>query len=203
MMIIWAAMEEQNLAQRYSVKSRFWSTAKPPATSWELKREGDSGRRSQAEFAQTWVVVGTPPQRPMIFALAFRNRQIVDAGDTQSHQAVFVEFPVLVAIAAKPMAAVVVPLVGKAHGYAVVAKRPELLDQPVVQFARPFTRQERLDGVASLQELGAVAPATIFGIGKRDPSGLASVPRVLGHARLLGRGFQAKGRQGRSVHGFR
>src|SRR5882672_6977132 len=200
MTIICAAMEEQNLAQRYRAKSRFLSTANPPWTPWELKREGDSERRSQAQFTQTWVVVGTAPQRPMIFALTFRNRQIVDAGDTQSHQAVLVEFPVFVAVAAKPMTAVVVPLVGKSHGYSVLAKRPEFFNQPIVEFAGPLAREKRLDGIAALQKFGAVAPTTVGRIGKRDPSGVARVPRVLRHARFLGRGFQGKGRQGWSVH---
>jgi hypothetical protein len=86
MMIICAAMEEQNLAQKNSEKSRLMNTANPPAAPRELKRAGDSERRSQAEFAQCRVVVGTAPQRPMIFELTLRNRQIVDAGDTQSHQ---------------------------------------------------------------------------------------------------------------------
>ena len=35
---------------------------------------------------------------------------------------VLVEFPVLVAIAAKPVSAIVVPFVGEAHGDAVVGK---------------------------------------------------------------------------------
>lgn len=72
--------------------------------------------------------------------LCLLNRRIVDAGDAAAHQAVGVEFPVLVAVGAIPMAAVVVPFVGKAHGDAVVAKAPELLDQPVVQLALPFAR---------------------------------------------------------------
>src|SRR5713226_5347937 len=106
------------------------------------------------------MLVGTAPERPMIFALSFGNRQIVDAGDTQSHQAVLVEFPVFVAVTAKPMTAVVVPFVGKTHANSVIAKGPDLLDQPVVELARPLARQKRLNGIASLQEFGAVAPAT-------------------------------------------
>ena len=71
----------------------------------------------------------------MIFALALLDRQIVDAGDAQAHQAVFVEFPVLVAIAAKPVAAIVMPFIGEAHGDAVVAEGPDFLDQAVVELA--------------------------------------------------------------------
>src|SRR5271170_2345341 len=113
MMIICAAIEEQNLAHRYSVKSRFSRTANPPATPLELKGQRICKRHhSQPEFTQRRVVVGPTSQRPVIAAIAFRNRQIIDAGDAQSHEPVLVELPVFIAIAAKPMAAVVVPLVG-------------------------------------------------------------------------------------------
>ena len=107
------------------------------------------------------MIVGTAAERPVIFALALRDRQIVDAGDAPPHQPVLVELPVLVAVAAEPVAAVVVPLIGEAHGDAVVAERPELLDQAVVELAVPFARQKRLDGRAALQELRAVAPAAV------------------------------------------
>jgi len=59
----------------------------------------------------------------VILAFALLDRKIVDAGDAQAHQAAFVEFPILVAIAAEPMAAVVVPFIGKAHGDAIFGGR--------------------------------------------------------------------------------
>ena len=120
------------------------------------------------------MIVRPPAQRPVVLALALRDRQVVDAGDARAHQAVLVEFPVLVAVAAEPLAAVVVPLVGEAHGDAVLAEGPEFLDQPVVEFARPFAGQERLDRLAALQELGAVAPAAVRRIGERDARGVAA-----------------------------
>src|SRR5258708_19876954 len=135
----------------------------------------------------------------MIFALSFGDRQIVDAGDAQSHQSVLVEFPVFVPVAAKPMTAVVVPLVGKTHGNSVLAKGPELLDQAIVELARPLARQKRLNGIAPLQEFGAVAPATVRGIGKRNASRVARVPRVFRHSSLLCCGFQSKRRYRRAI----
>ena len=78
------------------------------------------------------MVIGASTEEPVIFALAVFDRQIVDAGDPLSHQALFVEFPILVAIATKPIAGIVVPFICKAHGYPVVAKRPDLLDQPIL-----------------------------------------------------------------------
>src|SRR4249920_3474677 len=96
--------------------------------------------RSQPEFAQRRVTIGTAAERPMVLAVRLRQRQVVDAGDAHPHQAVLVELPIFVAVAAVPMAAVVVPLIGKSHGDAVFAKGPDFLDQPVVEFARPFAR---------------------------------------------------------------
>src|ERR1700730_12269906 len=94
----------------------------------------------EAEIAQGRVIVGAAAERPVVFALALFDRQIVDAGDAQTHQAMFVEFPVLDAIAAEPVAAVVVPLIGKAYGDAVLSIGPDLLDQAVIEFALPFAR---------------------------------------------------------------
>ena len=65
---------------------------------------------SKSEIAQGRVIVGTTTKRPVVAALAVSDRKIVDAGNAQAHQAVLVEFPILVAVAAKPITAVVVPL---------------------------------------------------------------------------------------------
>ena len=78
------------------------------------------------------MVIGASTEEPVIFALAIFNRQIVDAGDPPSHQAPFVELPILVAIATKPVARIVVPFICKAHGYPVVAKRPSCLSGKLV-----------------------------------------------------------------------
>src|SRR3984893_10672558 len=99
------------------------------------------------------MIVGAAAERPVELAFAFLDREIVDAGDAKAHQAVFVEFPILVAIAAEPVAAVVMPFIGKAHGDAVAVESPDFLDQPVVAFARPFAREKSLDGLAALEEL--------------------------------------------------
>ena len=74
------------------------------------------------------MIVGTAAERPVIFSLAFLDREIVDASNTQPHQAVLVKLPIFVAIAAKPATTVVVPLVGKANGDAIVAESPNFLD---------------------------------------------------------------------------
>src|SRR3984957_1893551 len=147
------------------------------------------------------MVIGASTEEPVIFALAIFDRQIVDAGEPPSHQALFVELPILVAIAAKPVAGIVVPFIGKAHGYPVVAKRPDLLDQPVFQLASPLAHEECLDGRAATNELGAVAPDAIHRIGKRHFGGIARVPGILGETRLLRGAFGCKRRQRWAGHG--
>ena len=65
-----------------------------------------------------------PPRRPVILALRLGDRLVVDAGVAVDHQAVVVEFPVFVAVAAVPLAGVVVPFVGEADGDAMAAEGP-------------------------------------------------------------------------------
>src|ERR1700720_198098 len=98
----------------------------------------------EAEIAERRVIVGAAAERPAVFALALFDRQIVDAGDAQTHQSMLVEFPVLVAVAAEPVAAVVVPFIGKAYGDAVLSIGPDLLDKAVVKLTLPFCASERL-----------------------------------------------------------
>src|SRR5258706_16269948 len=124
----------------------------------------------------------------MILALALLDRKVVDAGDAQPHQAMRVELPILVTVAAEPVSAVVVRLVGEAHGDAVAMERPDLLDQAIVELPVPLARQERLDGLAPLQELGAISPAAVEGIGGRNKGRDAGVPSILPQANLLGGG---------------
>ena len=99
----------------------------------------------------------------MVFALVLADRQVVDAGDAQPHQPVRVELPVLVAVAAEPVAAVVVPFIGEADGDPVLAKRPQFLDQTIVQFLGPFALQEGDDFGSAIDELRPVAPAGLAG----------------------------------------
>jgi len=80
------------------------------------------------------MVIRALAERPMIFALRFSDREIIDARQAQSHKASVVEFPVFIAIRAEPVSGIVVPLVGKAHCDAIVSESPKLLDQTIVQF---------------------------------------------------------------------
>jgi len=78
------------------------------------------------------MIVGTTAQRPVEQALLCLDRQIVGAGKAPLHEALWVEFPVLVAVAAEPLAGIVASFVGKAHRDAVIGKRPQFLDQTVI-----------------------------------------------------------------------
>src|SRR6476646_6028810 len=136
----------------------------------------------------------------MIFPLALLDREVIYAGNAPAHKALLIEFPVLVAVAAKPAAAIIMPFVGETHRDAVFAEGPDFLDQAVVKFMAPLARQERFDGGAPLKKFRAIAPATISRIGKCDTSWVARVPCVFGHSCLLGSGLGREGRKRRATH---
>src|SRR6516162_1229866 len=146
------------------------------------------------------MIGGPAPQRPVILAFAFFDWQLVDAGDAQAHQPVLIELPVLVAIAAKPIAAIVVPFVGEANRDSVLAERPNLLDQAVIELAIPLARQKCLNFRSTADKLSAIAPATVDRVGERDPSRIACVPCIFGHSRLLCSGLGTEGRQRWTIH---
>src|ERR1700739_3459035 len=98
----------------------------------------------EAEIAQAGMIVRAAAERPVIFAVGFGNRRIVDAGDPPAHQPFAVELPILVAVRAEPGAAVVMPFIGEADGDAIVGEGPQLLDQAIVELPVPFAGKERL-----------------------------------------------------------
>src|ERR1700730_10800109 len=148
------------------------------------------------------MIIGATAKRPVIFAFALLDRKIIDARDAQAHQALLVEFPVLVAIAAEPVAAVIVPFIGKTDSDVIVMEGPDLLDQPVLELAVPFFRQKGFNRLTSLQKFGAVTPTTVGGVGERDARRIARVPGILGKTRFLGGGFRGERRERRTAHGI-
>ena len=60
--------------------------------------------------------------------------------------------------------------------------------------------QPAVDIFAALQKFGAVSPAAIGRVSKRDPRRIAGIPRVFRHPRLLCGGIGRKGGK-RRVHG--
>ena len=71
--------------------------------------------RSESKVAQTRMVVGVTAQGPSEVTLVFSYREVIDAGDPTVHQAIFVKFPIFIAVGAEPIAAIVVVLVGEAN----------------------------------------------------------------------------------------
>lgn len=65
------------------------------------------------------MVVRQAARRPTKLAIRFGDRVLVDACMTFPHQAIFGKFPVLVAIDAEPLAAVVAIFAGISDGNAV------------------------------------------------------------------------------------
>jgi hypothetical protein len=90
------------------------------------------------------------------------------------------------------VARIIVPFIGKANGNAIVAESPHLLNQSVVELTIPFAREERLDFLAPMNELGTVSPNAVGGIGESYAGRLARIPGVLGEAGLLCRGIRGK-----------
>src|SRR5262249_31334722 len=99
------------------------------------------------------MAVRAAAKRPMILAVGIFDGQVVDGGQAQSHQAVFVELPVLVAVGAEPVSRVIVPFVGEADGDAVIGKGPEFLDEAVIQLFGPLALEKGDDLSASMKEL--------------------------------------------------
>src|ERR1700722_13387470 len=161
-------------------------SAQTPGAAYPSKRAVAQSRDTRRSRA------GRGPAKAAIF---FRDGDIVDAGFAPAHQAVFVEFPLLVAVGAMPLPGVVVPLVLKPHRDAVAVERPEILDQAILMLPRPFAGEKRHDRGAAFEEFGAIAPAAVLGIGQRDAFGIAQVPGIFGHPGLLGGGFSGERRK--------
>ena len=86
-------------------------------------------------------------------------------------------------------------LVLEAHRDPVAVERPEVLAQRVVELALPLAREELDDLGAAVDELVAVAPQRVLGVGARDPLRVAGVPGVLGRLDLLAGGLLGERRE--------
>src|SRR5215213_5091648 len=135
-------------------------------------------------------------------SLALVDGIVVDAGVPTAHVALFVELPMLVAVAAPPLAAGVVRLVLESHRDPVIGEAPQLLAQLIVELALPLPSQEVHDRLTALEELVAIAPLGVLRVGGGNALGITRVPGVLRRSDLLTRGLLGEGRDRRSVgHG--
>src|SRR5215213_8780021 len=114
------------------------------------------------------MTIRSSPQRPLEGSLLRRDGVLVNRRMPVLHQPVRVEFPILIPIGSEPGAAIVVMLVCEPHSDPVSGKRPELLDQTVFELLRPFPGEERFDCRTTDDELRAVPPMAVDGIGQGD-----------------------------------
>lgn len=112
--------------------------------------------------------IGASPEGPVELSLIFSDPEFVDACVSRMHQPFRVEFPVFIAIGSKPIARVIVILVGKPDGNPVVQKCPDFLDKSVVQLSGPLPREQRDDLLTPVGELGSISPARINGVCRGD-----------------------------------
>jgi hypothetical protein len=117
----------------------------------------------------------------------FLDRKIVDAGVAEFHEPGRDELPVLIPVGAVPLTGVVVRLIGKAHGNPIALEGPDLLDEPVIQFLVPLSREKGENFSPAVKKLRAVAPITVLGVSTRDLFRVAGIPFVLDDANLQNR----------------
>lgn len=73
------------------------------------------------------------------------------------------KLPILGPERSEPVPTVVMPLIRKPSGDPSVAKRPEILDQTVVELPPPFCRKELDDCFPPGDKLGSVPPLAAHG----------------------------------------
>ena len=117
-------------------------------------------------------------RRPVEAAVLLGELHIIVAGLAPAHQAVRVELPMLIAIGAVSLTVGIVPLILETQRDAIGLERPEVLDQAIVQFGRPFAREKGDNGGSALEKFRAMAPAAVLRIGERNALGIARVPGV-------------------------
>src|ERR1700688_2552323 len=81
------------------------------------------------------------------------------------------------------------PLVCKTHGNAIFVKCPQLLDEPIVQFLRPFSGEKGDNLRSSVHKLGPISPSRVERVGERDFLSITGIPSVFSQANLLNRGL--------------
>src|SRR5262244_667305 len=140
---------------------------------------------SQSKLREARMLVGAPTQRPMVFPVTLLHREVIDAGDTPTHESALIEFPVFVSIRAKPVAGVIMPFVGKAHRNTVAVKGPQLLDEPIVEFLIPLASEELDNRFPTGKELRPIAPLAVRRVCQRNPLWIPGIPGILSHANLL------------------
>src|SRR5215813_13521130 len=104
---------------------------------------------------------------------------------TPRNKAVFIELPILIAVRSKPVSRIVMTFVGEANGDSIVLKRPQFLDQSVVEFPRPFATKKGDNLLPADDEFGSVAPPALFAVGKSHCFRITRIPSIFRKTNLL------------------
>lgn len=122
-------------------------------------QEGPLKRRRRQIWARSEPRLGEPAvisrarlRRPVKFSVRDENGYIVDAGFPVPHQAIRIEFPLLDAVRADPVAGIVMPFVLKANSNPNLVKRPQFPDETVVELLGRLPFENLDDGFAALEE---------------------------------------------------
>ncbi len=70
------------------------------------------------------MIIRSTAEGSSVFAVRLINGQIVDTGDSTLHESALVKFSILIAIAAEPVARVIVALVSESDGNSIFAECP-------------------------------------------------------------------------------
>jgi hypothetical protein len=125
------------------------------------------------------VICRTRTGRPEELPIACLNHNIINTGFSAPHETVVIEFPLLVAMSAKPVSGIVMPFILESDRDSVFVECPQFFYQAVVEFFSPFALLELDDRGTPVKEFGAVAPLAIYRISKCDPLGVSRIPGIL------------------------
>src|SRR5262245_29369685 len=175
-------MNDEGLADAAAANPFSFTHESPRNRSQHTVAGSDDSRpipTSEAEAAQTRIIVRSPTERPVKRPILLADRQVVDGRMACRHQPLRVELPVLVTEGAKPVAGVIVPLVRESNGDTIVLECPQLLDQSIVQLAVPFATKKRDDLLTAGDEFRPIAPAALEAVGAGHLLGVARIPAIL------------------------
>jgi hypothetical protein len=108
------------------------------------------------------MIIRPAPKRPVKLSITFFNAKIINAGNPPTHIPPVVKLPILIAIGAKPIARIIMPLIAEPYCNPITLKCPEFLDEPVVEFFIPFPSQEMDNGLMTSKELRTIPPHAIL-----------------------------------------
>ena len=114
------------------------------------------------------MFIGASSKGPVELSLILSDPEFIDACVSRMHQPFRVEFPVFIAVGPKPIARVIVILVGKPDGNPVVQKCPDFFNESVVDFSGPFPCKQCHDLLTPVGELCSISPARIYCVRKGD-----------------------------------